>query len=348
LTIILEIFPLPPVIKTFIYIFVNIYLYVNKNNLIYNFNVMKNILIYTHAPKFTCNNGGTVVQYFLAKTLEEYGQNVRIYSTSRIKINNSIFNKFYDNNFPIDDNCVVIYCEGTKGNPLNSKNVVRWMLSKLGQNVPYSNLDSWDKNELVYYFNFEEKIANNPDKLGNLYKILNVLYINPMVINHNLKRSGTCFIIKKAIETHGKKPKAIHSPDSFEITTKHTQLECIKIFNDHKFFISYDSITFLSVIAALCGCISIVKKVDGLSKQDWLNTTAVAEYLKESGETLYGIAYGADDLKNATNTIHLAEEQWNKIVQYSKKKYVLSFIIDINNWNNNINTLELNFIKMNN
>ena len=115
-------------------------------------------------PKFDFKDGGTVVQYLLAKTLEEYGQNVKIYTTG-IKINNSIFNKFYDNDFPIDDNCVVIYCEGTIGNPLNAKNVVRWMLSKLGQNVPFSNLDSWDKNELVYYFCSEEKIANN---LGDL------------------------------------------------------------------------------------------------------------------------------------------------------------------------------------
>jgi hypothetical protein len=296
-------------------------------------------------PKFSFNEGGTVVQYLLAKTLEEYGQNVRIYSSSGIKINNSVFSKFYDNNFPIDDNCVVIYCEGTIGNPLNANNVARWMLSKLGQNVPYTYLHTWDKNELVYYFLSEEKIANNPNKLGNLYKMLNVIYINPMAINNNPKsRAGTCFTIRKAIETHGKRPKAIHPPNSFEITREHTQLECIKIFNKYKYFISYDSLTFLSVISALCGCISIVKKVDGLSKQEWLNTTAAAEYLKETGETiLYGIAYGADDLENAINTIHLTKEQWNKIVEYSKNKYVLPFINDINNWNNNMNTLETNF-----
>ena len=54
---------------------------------------MKNILIYTHMPKFDFKDGGTLVQYLLAKTLEEYGQNVKIYATSEIKINNSIFNK---------------------------------------------------------------------------------------------------------------------------------------------------------------------------------------------------------------------------------------------------------------
>lgn len=306
---------------------------------------MKNILIYTHMPKFSFTDGGTVVQYLLAKTLEEYGQNVRIYARG-IKINNSIFSKFYHNDFPIDDNWVVIYCEGTIGNPLNAKNVVRWMLSKLGQNVPYSNLYTWDKNELVYHYHYcsEEKMANNPDKC-NLYKMLNVIYINPLIINNNLtSRKNTCFTIRKAIHIHNKMPESIHPPNSFEITREHTQLECIKIFNNHKYFISYDPITFLYAMAPLCGCISIVIKMDGLSKQDWLNRTSLSEYLKETGETtLYGIAYGEDDLQNAINTIHLAKEQWNRIAKYSENKYILPFIHDINNWNNNINTLGNNY-----
>jgi hypothetical protein len=296
-------------------------------------------------PNFSFINGGTVVQYLLAKTLEDYGQNIRIYPRSGIKTNNSIFSKFYDNDFPIDDNCVVIYCEGTQGNPLNATNVVRWMLSKLGQNVPYTRVNTWGKNELVYYFNSEEKIANNSDKLGNLYKMLNIIYIHPSVKNYNLKsRKGTCFTYRKQLLTHGKKTINIHPPNSFEITRKHKQLECIKIFNKHTYFISYDSITFLSVIAALCGCVSIVKKVSGLSKQDWLNTTAACAYLKESGEnTLYGIAYGRDDLQNAIKTIHLAKQQWNRIVKFSKDKYIVSFISDINNFKNNINNVKNNF-----
>lgn len=308
---------------------------------------MKNIIIYTHMPQFSFKDGGTVVEYLLAKTLEEYGQNVRIYSHSGIKINNSIFSKFYNNDFPIDDNTVVIYCEGTQGNPLNAKHVIRWMLSKLGQNAPYEWVNTWDKNELVYYFNSEDKIAKNQDKLGNIYKLLNVIYINPYAINNNLiKRKGTCFTIRKSKEIHGNIPKFVHSQKSFEITRAHTQLECITIFNNHKYFISYDSLTFLSVISALCGCVSIVIKVNGLSKQDWLNTTAAAEYLKETGETMiYGIAYGADELENAINTLHMAKQQWYRIIEFGKLKYVTKFIDDINNWNNNINTIQNNFFS---
>ena len=306
---------------------------------------MKNIIIYTHMPEFNLNDGGTVVEYLLANTLEQLGQNVRIYPSSGKHSSNPIFKKFYNNDFPIDDNAVVIYCEGTQGNPLNAKYVVRWMLSKLGQNVPYDWVDTWGKNELVYYFNSEDKIAKSPEKLGNIYKLLNIIFINPQAVNHNLpSRQGSCYTIRKSLLIHGKKKSVVHPPNSFEITRSHTQSDYITIFNKHKYFISYDSLTFLSVIASLCGCISIVIKVDGLSKEDWLNTTAVAEYLKETDEKiLYGIAYGADDIKNAFSTIDLAQNQWHRIVEYSKKKYVLPFIDDINNWENNLNTINNNF-----
>ena len=307
--------------------------------------IKKNILIYTHSHYFSFIDGGNVVQYLLGQILKENGQNVRIYPSSGIKTQNSIFSDFYNNDFPIDDNCVVIYCEGTQGNPLNAKNVVRWMLSKLGQNVPYNWVDTWGKNELVYYFNSEKKIQNKPDKLGSIYKMLNVIYINPYATNSNLNpRYGTCFTIRKAIETHGKLPRAVHPQGSCEINKNHSQTEIIQIFNNNKYFISYGAITFLSVIAALCGCISIVIKVDGLSEQDWLNTMPVADYLKASGETmLYGIAYGADEIQKAIDTLAMAKEQWKRILQFSKDNYITSFINDINNWKQNVNTIQTNF-----
>lgn len=308
---------------------------------------MKNIIIYTHMENFSFTDGGTLVQYLLANCLEELGQIVRIYPQSGQKSDNPVFSKFYNNDFPIDDNTVVVYCEGTHGNPLNAKYVVRWMLSKLGQNVCYDMVNTWGKTELVYYFNSEDKIANNPDKINSLYKFLNVLYLHPCIVNNNLQsRNGTCFTIRKSMSIHKTLKQAVHPSNSFEITRNHTQLECIEIFNNHKYFVSYDSLTFLSVISALCGCISIVITVDGLSKQDWLNTTAATEYLKETGEQiLYGIAYGRDDIQNAKNTLHMAKEQWNRIVQFGKEKYVNKFINDINNWDNNINTIQTNFFQ---
>ncbi len=188
----------------------------------------KNILIYTHMPRFNFKDGGTVVQYNLARILSNYKQNVKIYSHSGEKITNSIFSNFYNNDFPIDDNCVVIYCEGTPGNPLNAKNVVRWMLSVLGQNVPYDYLNTWSKNELVYHFNSEPRFDNEPEKIGIIYKMLTPIYLNPNIKKYNYEiREGFCYTLRKAHLIHKENLFIEHPPGSFEITRFHNIDDCI-------------------------------------------------------------------------------------------------------------------------
>ena len=305
----------------------------------------KNILIYTHMPRFSFKDGGTVVQYNIARILSNYKQNVKIYSSSGEKIPNSIFMNFYNNDFPIDDNCVVIYCEGTPGNPLNAKNVVRWMLSVLGQNVPYDYLNTWSKNELVYHFNSEPRFENEPEKIGTIYKLLSPLYLNPYMKQTNFQeRQGICFSVRKAFVTHKKKIYGCHPEGSFEIPAETSQMKYIEYFNKYKWFISYDSNTFLTMMSVICGCISIVYKVDGLTKEEWLKTTAAAEYLKHNGlNNLYGIAYGREDMQYASDTVHLAKQQWDNIIEYCEEKTVLPFIEDLNNFENMQNTIENNY-----
>jgi hypothetical protein len=221
------------------------------------------------------------------------------------------------------------------------------MLSKLGQNVPSDYLFTWGKNELVYYFNSEEKIKNNPDKLGNIYKMMSLLYVSPYIKNNNKdKRSGSCYTIRKGHNIH--KNTIIQlirppPPNSVELSELAYMLEYVNIFNMYEYFYSYDPCTFYSIIAAMCGCISVVVKVDGLNKEEWLNTLAPIEYLKETGEPLYGVAYGEEEIEFAKSTLHLVEEQWKSILNYSKKKYIEPFINDINNFEKQINTIETNF-----
>ena len=300
--------------------------------------MIKNILVWSiYDFCFTC--GGLVVQYELCRILKNRGISVKIFGPNSIE--NSIFDDYYDNNFDLNET-VVIYGETIEGNPLNAPYVVRWILAPLGICSNSNICNTWGKNDLVYYFNSEEKIKNNPEKLGSVYKLLNIMYINPYAqINNTNSRSGICYTIRKANAYH-KKLKIVHPPKSFEIKQP-SQMECIKIFNKYKYFVSYDPCTFYSIIAAMCGCISVVVKVDGLSKEDWLNTLACTEYLKETGEKLYGIAYGKEEIEFAKNTLHLVEEQWININKFIKKKYIESFINDINNFEYQVNTVENNF-----
>jgi hypothetical protein len=302
---------------------------------------MKNVLVWTPSI-FDIGCGGLNVQYELCRVLKEMGVNVKIQANVNVK--NSIFNDYYNNEFDLNDT-VVIYGETIDGNPLNAPYVVRWILAPVGVYFDINKCHTWGKNDLVYYFNSEEKINNNPDKIGNIFKMLSIMYISEYIQNNNREpRSGVCYTIRKG--KHMRKELIIkHPTNSFGIIESNGIIECVDIFNKYEYFYSYDPLTFLTIIAAMCGCISLVIKVDGLSKEDWLNTLAPIEYLKETGEPLYGVAYGIEEVEFAKDTLHLVEEQWININKFFRKKYVESFINDINNFENQINTLENNFYR---
>ena len=303
-------------------------------------NVNKKIIIYAHTP---CSevDGGNVVQYYFAHILDTmFNQPVFICNKHDNNAKNNIFNKFIDiNTIPEkeQENTVVIYCEGIVGNPLKAKYVIRWMLSKLGQNVPLDFYYTWGPNELVYFFLSQKDMVNNSIPV----KYLTLLYINPKIINLNNKRKGTCFTIRKSfIHTTGM--PNIHPENSFEITRGHSQDEFISFFNKYEMFISYDPLTFLSIIALMCGCISVVVPIQGINKQEYFKMTGLYDYMVDKNiHNIYGLAYGnsKEELTFAKNTIHLGKEQILDIQKWFINKYVDRFIQDINNWNNNSNTL---------
>ena len=308
----------------------------------FNMNTSKNIIIYPHLP-FNLSDGGTTVQYYLAYLLDKLGAKVRIHRQNGVSHLNPIYSNYYDDDFDLN-NTAVIYCEGIRGNPLNAPFTVRWMLSELGKNVPYENVNTWGKNELVYYFNSEPKFNTYPDRMGNIYKLLTVIYINSKIKTNNYnERHGYCHTFRKS-HMH-KNITHIHPEDSFEVTVFHTQEDYVEIFNKYKYFVSYDPLTFLTIIAPLCGCISIVYPLEGVSKKEWLKRGALSEYFKEKNEyVLYGIAYGntSEELEFAKNTIHLVEGQWNDIKNY-ENKLIYNFINDINNFNECSNTVQNNY-----
>ena len=111
-------------------------------------------------------------------------------------------------------------------------------------------------------------------------------------------------------------------------------------------FISYDPQTFLSIMAALCGCISVVYPLDGLTKQEWIHTTAASKYVKNKGlDNLYGIAYGLEDVQYATDTLHLVKYQWTDIQKFCRDTTIVPFINDIQNFENMQNTVQNNYFE---
>ena len=58
-----------------------------------------------------------------------------------------------------------------------------------------------------------------------------------------------------------------------------------------------------------------------------------------------GIAYGLEDIHHAESTLHLLPDLLFKQIEYMNKKNVDSFINDMKQFDNNINTIQNNFYK---
>ena len=87
-----------------------------------------------------------------------------------------------------------------------------------------------------------------------------------------------------------------------------------KLFNRVEYFYSYDSATFISVLAALCGAKSIIIP-DG---------TRTAEQLIKAKP--YGIAHGVSDIKRATDSLHLLKPWLEEKLKIDKKR-IENFVI---------------------
>ena len=68
--------------------------------------------------------------------------------------------------------------------------------------------------------------------------------------------------------------------------------EKARIFNERKYFISYDLYTLYNLYALICGAIPVVVPDENVSKEEWLANEA----------DRYGIAYGFDDIDRAVAT----------------------------------------------
>jgi hypothetical protein len=315
--------------------------YINLKK-IKEFETQKQIVII--APDFNYNSGGIVCLHYLAHTLSKYGNDIYLYP-KQICLNPFI-NKFY-NKTSVDDTIIVLYPETYEGNILNAKRVIRWILAPIGVVAKAEIVKTWNNNDLVYYFNEEPRMNDNPEKKGVIYKMLSTIFLNPLTKNTNIGfREEYCFTIRKI--HYYKSITYIHPTNAFRIMNYHDQIKCIDIFNNYKYFVCYDPLCFLMIIAAICGCIPIVYPIEGVSKNEWIQMLAVSEYCKEHNvDNLYGIAYGLEDLEWAKSTIHLVEEQWKDIIQYNIETNIVKFIEDLNHLDDRTlqNTVENNYLK---
>jgi hypothetical protein len=275
---------------------------------------MKKFVIYTY--DYSPGVGGIKVMHKLCDMLNSNGSEAYLMPIH-------IKDDFYtcsDYNTPLItqeilndlDNTVVIYPEGIQGNPLNAKNVVRWILGPFDQQAA----ETYSKSDLVYWY--MDYYYN--DYLGQKDNQLFILeFHSDIFTNMNYERKGSCYTIRKAKPT-----TLIHPTDSFFIPFEAAGdlTGLANLFNRTERFYCYDNYTFIFTQAAMCGCISIVIPDGNKTKDEWLNGSQLYKY---------GIAYGEEDIPRALETLPMMFDEIEKI-KLEMHKNVFKFIKHCQNY----------------
>lgn len=170
---------------------------------------------------------------------------------------------------------VVVYPEKVYGNFLHAKHVVRYFL----YHYPYPNdQNAYNKNDLFIAY---REIFNdcNLNKEGYLVKFN--FFDSELYRQYNYgERKGNCYIIRKG-KNRPDLPKTFDGP----IIDHLPEEEKVRILNECERCYCYDTQTFYSTIAAVCGCISVNVPEPGKNKGDYLS----------SNEKSLGVAWGDSD-----------------------------------------------------
>jgi predicted O-linked N-acetylglucosamine transferase (SPINDLY family)/GT2 family glycosyltransferase len=279
-----------------------------------------NFIIMT--PGFTPTSGGIIALHNLAKTIKELKIPCKMIDFSKNHLSNDIFDD-YGTESDINDFTIVVYPEIIPGNPLNAKNVVRWILCELGIHCAPDIYLTWSNDDFVYHYS-----TFDPSKNANSYNLLSPLCISSKLRDEGKAREGYCHVIRKGNKFH-QSLKYIHPKNSLLLSDELSQDVLIHVFNTKKYFISYDPYSYISSMAALCGCISVVLPLENTNRKQWLESLSTSVILEHYGEKeLKGIAYGLDEIEYAESTLLDVKRQQDIFVEYGKNS-VKRFLNDM-------------------
>ncbi len=249
--------------------------------------------------------GGLVAIHMLAYKLAERGHIVYTFTKPQyhhpniyqIPFKNIDENRYTYQPFTYNINkTVAVYSQIEHGNALDIPNVARWLLYHSEKPLE----EKWDKNEAVFnYMNFETQGFPIQGTLTTANFYLDTLY------NKNLyNRKGFCHILHKDTPSNYQDIlQVFRSMDVGSWKVKGAWDYLQKVFNEHKYFLTFDNNSFYTVAAGLCGCIPIVLNDTKYSSPE--------EFREKNPMMKCGIAYGMSDIDWALNTHHLLLQNIN-------------------------------------
>lgn len=184
------------------------------------------------------------------------------------------------------DQWIVIYYEQVFGNPLNARNVVRWLLHQPGF---HTGAVYYGFNELHVRFNEAILPFHYPN--SQLADFLLPIIHYPLEFynskNASTDRHGTAYCLRK-----GKGKLIQHELQESILIDDLAHEEIAKLFKKVKTFITYDSYTAYSRFASMCGCDSVVIPDSGVTEEQWYPNPL----------DRFGVAYGFDNIEKARTT----------------------------------------------
>jgi hypothetical protein len=285
-----------------------------------------NFVIVSPQPVYVDYIGGVTVAHTLANAIASLGENVYLYADSTHP-NYNIQCIPWGSKVSFDDeNTIVILIAGAGEHTYlpyipdflkESKNIVRWLVNHQVKSYP-------PHNKFYKFHKYWDTLDSQ-----NVDGYLSVIEVNKdLFYNRNQPRKGTCYLIKGNLDEEPE--RAIHTPNDLCIDDhlyslpNHERMKYLAdVFNSSETFISYTHLTFASVLAALCGCKSIIIPKSGISKEKFHNEIWCSKN---------GIAFGLDDLPRAIETLPLVPSMVEDYLSITQPNQVKQFIQDLYNW----------------
>lgn len=260
-----------------------------------------NFIVYAPGD-YACFGGGSIALHKLAHNISSLGEQCFIMTSKK---NPNYLGIQIDEKQAAEmakyGQSMVIYPEVTEGNPLGSPHIMRWILYYVREEKQHGIFGA---NDLIYKYAPMFTLRYPHEVHGELRAMeLNL----DLFVDHNRHRNGTCYIKKKNPDKEEIHPEGSICLD--KIRRDENYLSTLaEIFNNCKTLYAYDDATWLSIMAALCGCMSIVVPREGVTAAQWHSQYP---YFK------YGIAYGLDDMDYRERTAHLVREMLIELETYS-------------------------------
>lgn len=277
-------------------------------------NVRKKYIIWTF--DYVEHIGGIVVLHLLGKKLRDRGCEVYMYCN---RTTDGLSTIDGDGVNKIKDESWIIYPEIVHGNPLGGKNIIRWVLC----DVEYhgGNSDTWGGGDVVYKFSEFFKVRDGIKVSDELLRIFDSRVDFFKNENVNGERNISCHLYRKC---RGVDSLNVHREDSVCVDNLCDDFNKLKeVLNSTDIFISYDTRTYYSIIAALCGATSIIVPDPKYSRE---------EYMVKNPLFKYGIAYGLDDIEWAIQTRHRVRDymiECEKVFDISVDEFIKKTIISV-------------------